>query len=173
VRLRCNLGKIESAPPCYRVDVHHRFFAALLSWSLLLSVSCQDRNPLEPGEIGTIDAFLQALQRQGLGVRLGDQLARESTPYFSVPARVVLVNGSHLNVFEYPSAEAAASHAALLTSEGQFRTVLITWISTPRFYRRDRLIVLYVGCSSEIIEALSATIGPPFAIGRTPCELSR
>lgn len=96
-----------------------------------------------------------------------------------MPAQQLLVNEppvdpveARLNVFEYASAEAAAREAALVSADGQPRaTARLTWVSTPRFYRQDRLIVLYVGCSPDIVRALQATIGPPFVTGATPCRV--
>jgi hypothetical protein len=145
--------------------------AAMLASSILPGVSCEDRGPTAPSSFETVEQFLQALRQRGLTVTLADQLPPASTPYFSVPAQVVRVNGSSLNVFEYPNPEAAASDASQVTPEGQFPTMMVTWISTPRFYRGDRLIVLYVGCTTDIVQALDATIGRPFVIGSTPCRL--
>jgi hypothetical protein len=86
----------------------------------------------------------------------------------------VLVNGAHVSAFEYSSAEAAAADAALVRPDGQPSILsVITWVSTPRFYRQDRLIVLYVGCSTEVVQALDVTVGPAFVISRTPCENSK
>lgn len=133
---------------------------------VVLGVSCQQRSPVAPGPVGTLEDFVQALQRQGRSVTLAGELPRESNPFFSVPAHVVLVDQSHLNVFEYPNAEAAASDAARVPP----MNMLITWISTPRFYRQGRLIALYAGCSTETIQALNATIGTSFFIGDTPCH---
>jgi hypothetical protein len=42
----------------------------------------------------------------------------------------------------------------------------IAWMNTPHFYKRDRLIVLYVGQSEDVIKPLEAVLGPPFATGR-------
>ena len=94
--------------------------------------------------------------------------------FFSVPAEQVRVNDSQVNVFVYPSTDAAAAEAALISSDGQpSPTVRVTWVSTPRFYRQDAMIVLYVGCAAEIVDALQKTVGPPIAVGPTPCNLGR
>lgn len=143
---------------------------ALVSSALLASASCETRSPLGPSSVSTVDGFVQALRQQGLRVTLGDELPVASNPFFSVPGRVVFVNDAHISAFEYPSAEAAAADAAKVSPAGQFRTMLITWISTPRFYRQDRLIALYAGCATDIVRALEAAVGRPFAIGDTPCE---
>jgi hypothetical protein len=93
--------------------------------------------------------------------------------FFSVPARQVRVNAEQIRAFEYPSAEAAAAEARLISEDGQpSPTARITWVSTPRFYRQGSMIVLYVGCSTEILQALEATLGAPIVVGRTPCVIA-
>jgi hypothetical protein len=149
------------------------FILAALS-SILAAASCQQRSPLEPNGSGTLDQFLQALRQRGLTVSLAGEIPPEVNRFFSVTAHQVQVNDSRVSAFEYASAAALAVDAALVSSEGQPNpTARITWVSTPRFYRQDRLIVLYVGCSTVIVQALDVTVGPAFVIGRTPCELVR
>jgi len=156
------------------VSLHRILTVAALSWSILVAASCQQRSPLEPSGSGTLDRFLQALRQRGLTVSLAGEIAPEVNRFFSVPAQQVLVNESRVSAFEYPSAEAAAADAALVSPDGQPSPIArFTWVSTPRFYRQNRLIVLYVGCSTEVVQALDVTVGPAFVIGRTPCELGR
>jgi len=142
--------------------------------SLLLAGSCDDRSPLAPTSSAVLDQFLQALLQQGLSVRLGGEIPPEVNRYFSVPAHQVHVNEAQVNAFVYPNTEAAAAEAAHISQDGQpSPTARISWVSTPRFYRQGRLIVLYVGCWAEIVQALQATLGAPIALGRTPCEIAR
>jgi hypothetical protein len=139
-----------------------------------MAASCEKRPPLEPTSSVTLDQFVQALRQQGLNVSLAGEILPEANRFFSVPAHQVRVNETQVSAFVYHSAEAAAAEAARISEDGQpSPTVRVTWVSTPRFYRQDSLIVLYVGCSPEVIQALQATVGTPVAIGRTPCELGR
>ena len=102
------------------------------------------------------------------------EISPEVNRFFSVPAHQVRVNEAQLSAFVYPSAEAAASEAARISEDGQpSPTMRVTWVSTPRFYRQDSLIVLYVGCAPEVVQALQATVGTPIAVGRTSCDLGR
>ncbi|MCA1562038.1 MAG: hypothetical protein LC804_17785 [Acidobacteria bacterium] len=137
-----------------------------------LLVSCS--TPVEPTSSTTLDRFVVALRQQGLTVSLAGQIAPSVNGFFSVPADQVRVNDSRVNAFVYPSADAAAAEAALISKDGQpSPTVRVTWVSTPRFYRQDAMIVLYVGCAADIVEALQKTVGPPIALGGTPCDLGR
>ena len=83
-----------------------------------------------------------------------------------MPAQQILVGAERVSAFEYPTASGAASDAALISSEGQPNPhARIDWVSRPQFYRQLRLIVLYVGCSSEVLSALKKSLGPPVASG--------
>jgi hypothetical protein len=140
----------------------------------LLLAGCADRNPVGPTSSETLDRFVQALRQQGVSVSLAGQISPDINRFFSVPAQQVRVNDAQVNAFVYQKAEAAAAEAALISQDGQpSPTTRVTWVSTPRFYHQDSLIVLYVGCTGEIVQALQATVGSPIVVGRTPCELAR
>jgi len=107
-----------------------------------------------------------------LNVTLGRQISPSVNAFFSVPAQEVRVNDAQVNVFAYRNTDAAAAEASSISQDGQpGPTARVTWVSTPRFYRQDTLIVLYVGCAAEIVQALQTTVGPPIAVGRTPCDV--
>lgn len=138
---------------------------------LVLAISCADRNPVGPTSSATFDQFVQALRQQGLTVSVAGQISPNANGFFSVPAQQVRVNDAQVNAFVYASAQDAATEAGSISPDGQpSPTTRVTWVSTPRFYRKDALIVLYVGCAAEIVRALQATVGAPIAVGRTPCE---
>jgi len=137
---------------------------------LLLAGSCADRNPVGPTSSATLDQFIQALRQQGLTVSVAGQISPEVNRFFSVPAHQIRANDAQVNAFVYPSAQDAATEAAAISADAQpSPTARVTWVSTPRFYRQGALIALYVGCSTEIVQALQATVGAPLAVGPTPC----
>jgi len=39
----------------------------------------------------------------------------------------------------------------------------VHWTDAPHFYRKDRLLVLYVGGSEQVRKALETILGPQFA----------
>lgn len=134
----------------------------------LLTLSCA--SPAAPTASDPLDEFVQDLRQQGLTVSVGGQISPQDNRFFSVPAQQIRVNDAQVNAFVYPSAQLAAADAALISEDGQpSPTARISWVSTPRFYRKDALIVLYVGCGQEIVQALAATVGTPIVVGRTPC----
>jgi hypothetical protein len=85
-------------------------------------------------------------------------------PFFSVPGKVISVDGEHVQIFEYADRASAEKDAALVSPDGM--TVGLTrphWLAPPHFYRRQNVIVLYLGSDARLIKALERRLGPPFA----------
>ena len=150
--------------------------AAVTIFAAADMTSCAARNPLEPSPSTALEQLIGALRQRDLRVTLEGDVPRSQTPYFSVTARRLLVEGSvvhgpaRVEVFEYASPSAASADAAKVSADGQPNpSARITWVATPRFYRQDRLIVLYVGCDQDVVAALGAVLGLPFVVGTTPC----
>ncbi len=60
------------------------------------------------------------------------------------------------------SGDRATTDAARIGSDGNSPTMRITWLSSPHFFRAERVIVLYVGVDQAAIDLLTALLGPPF-----------
>lgn len=130
---------------------------------VLSSVGCAEQSPAGPSAVLTTDVLIRQLEQQGATVALGGDMPRDAFPFFSVNARRLLVNGEDVQVFEYPDDKAAEQEAARVGPTGSpIGTTQVLWIAPPRFYRKGRLIVLYVGKTGEVVRSLEAILGPPF-----------
>ena len=70
-------------------------------------------------------------------------------------------------MFEYPSVTRADSDASKVSPTGSpIGQSQVSWMDTPHFYKRDRVIVLYVGHSADVLRMLEGVLGEPFAAGR-------
>ncbi len=87
------------------------------------------------------------------------------------------MNGGRVETFEFASAEAADAAAEGVSATGSSISRVdsetgmgvassILWYGPPHFYKAGKLIVLYVGCDNDVIDALQETMGPQFAGGR-------
>jgi len=124
-------------------------------------------SPVTPGDLELpgpeTKQLSAALQRKGATAEVAEIMPRDFMP-FSVPAARVLVNGNSVHVFEYATVSAADAEAARVSADGSsIGNTQVLWVSTPHFFRRDRLIVLYVGTDDRIIQMLASLLGPQFA----------
>ena len=138
----------------------------LLLFAALSFDSCA-ANPVGPAELTSTDALVQALVQQGAAVARAGAMPASAYPLFSVNAKRIVLNGADVQVFEYSSAARADTDATQVAPTGTpIGRSEIGWMDTPNFYKRDRLIVLYVGHSADVLKLLETVLGPPFARGQ-------
>ena len=85
-------------------------------------------------------------------------------PFFSVNGKMLKVRGEDVQVFEYSDATAAEAQATLVSPSGSaVGTTKIHWVGPPHFYKKGKLLVLYVGDYDQVLKALEAALGRQFA----------
>jgi hypothetical protein len=132
----------------------------------LALVSC-GQNSVGPSDLNSTDALVRALKQRGVTVVLVESMPQSAYPFFSVAAQRVTVNGEEVQVFECADVSRANSEAGRVSPTGSpIGQSQISWMDIPHFYKRDLLIVLYVGHSASVLKVLETTLGPPFASGR-------
>ena len=105
-----------------------------------------------------------------------DPAGTVSADYFAPQGQLLTVNGERVETFEFASAEEADAVAEGVSPSGDSilrvdaETGLgvassVLWEMPPHFYKAGKLIVLYVGCNSDVIDVLQETMGPQFAGG--------
>jgi hypothetical protein len=106
-------------------------------------------------------SFVEALRADRIDVKAEGAVEQ---PFFSARGKVISVYDDLVQVFEYRNAAMAEKDAAAVSADG--RTVGKTkphWIGPPHFFKKDRLIVLYLGDNQKLLKALQARLGPQFA----------
>jgi len=85
-------------------------------------------------------------------------------PFLSVPGRIIKVHGEHVQVFQYSSATETDAQAALVSPDGRtVGTAKPFWIGPPHFFKKGKLLVLYLGDNGKVLKALETVLGPQFA----------
>lgn len=108
--------------------------------------------------------LIKNLRAKGATVVLTNE--KVSQPFFSVAARIININGQGVQVFVYAQASKADSEATRVSSNGMnIGTSKPSWLSTPHFFKAEKLIVLYVGDDQTILRILQSTLGNQFAGG--------
>ena len=116
---------------------------------------------LPAGQLSTTEGLMQALRAAGARVKAEETVTQ---PFFSMPARLVSIEGEGIQVFQYPDAASAQAQAALVSPDGrQVGTSKPRWVSPPHFYKKANLLILYLGEDEKILKLLDSVLGPQFA----------
>ena len=87
-----------------------------------------------------------------------------SQPFFEPHGQVLTVNGEDVQAFEFANAEEADTVAETVSRDGRsIGTNMIGWVAPPHFYKAGKLIVIYIGSDSDVINALQEALGSQFA----------
>ena len=107
------------------------------------------------------EGLIAALNAADAVREVGDPVLQE---YFSVGGASVKVRESDILVFEYESNEAMEADASLVTLDGSsIGATMLTWVSTPHFFKAGRIIVLYIGDDAEMLSQLQSLLDAQFA----------
>ena len=111
----------------------------------------------------TFTQLADDLRNAGAEVKTGSDI---NQPFFRVPGRVLTVNGSDIQVFEFSSMDDAQTEVAKVGPDGySIGTSMVDWVASPHFYAKGSLIVLYVGDGRELQILLEGVVGNQFAGG--------
>jgi hypothetical protein len=105
--------------------------------------------------------FLKELREKGAQAESGESIEQA---FFSVIGTTVDLSGDSVQVFEYDSAETMESDAVLIDADGgTIGTLMVSWMATPHFFKKGRILVLYVGDNTETLGLLESVLGAQFA----------
>lgn len=81
---------------------------------------------------------------------------------------LLCVDGEDVRVFTYGSQEERAAFSAQIDPNDPTNvgTAIVEWDGWPKFWQRDRIIVLYLGRDEGTIDLLTELMGDPFAQGQ-------
>lgn len=118
-------------------------------------------------------SFVDYLRGQGLTVEIAGAVEQ---PFLRGKGTTLRISGSNirqpaeLQSYSYDDTDlgtdgvkAAEEDAQQIGPDGNPRTSMITWVAPPHFFRKERLIVLYIGDDPAVVRLLTAALGPQFA----------
>ena len=107
-----------STAAVFRSNGRIPFRLAMLLFAACAVATCGAASPVTPDQ-NQLDLLVQRLRAQNAQVSLGDAVPKSDTPYFSVTATRITVDAEQVFVFRYPTSEAAAADAAVVSPTGQ------------------------------------------------------
>lgn len=125
------------------------------------------------GNTQTADQIAQALDTQGLTGTVETAAQSRMQTLIGTPYTYTTEDGAQIGVFVYEDADAAQADAACVSADGsgydQESTdgtgynVRTSWADAPHFYRKDNVILRYIGSDADVLTALEAVCGAQFA----------
>lgn len=142
----------------------HKIFSLIsILVVVMLFAACapQGEVPAESATVDDLRSLSKALRDAGATIESNETIQQE---FFTVEGRILKVNGTDVQVFEYKSADAMEAEAALVASDGgSVGTSMMMWMATPHFFKSGRLLVLYVGDDAAMLDLLKSALGEQFA----------
>jgi hypothetical protein len=137
---------------------HFRASVIVLIVLAMWLMNCSHHQPSnwDGGSVVDYRSLVDALRAAGHSVEPAEEI---SQPFLSVKGRRLIVDGESVQVFEYENNAAAEAEAVLIPPVN----MRVFWVATPHFYKKGKLIVLYVGDQTAITETLTVLLGPQFA----------
>jgi hypothetical protein len=110
------------------------------------------------------EGFIADIRDTGAEAEVADSFDGE--PLASVQT-LICVDREEVRVFTYGTVQERAAASSRIDPEDPTKigTAIVEWVGSPRFWQRDRIIVLYLGTDESIIDVLTDLIGDPFAVG--------
>lgn len=119
--------------------------------------------PPDTSPVMDIETLIDDLTASAGTIELAGEV---SQPFFPVSGQLIRVFDENIQVFQFPDSVAAEQAAALVSPDGfTIGTMHVDWVNSPHFYKRDRIIVLYVGDTYDLTQVLQSILGPQFAGG--------
>ena len=113
------------------------------------------------GPVTDLASLLDSLRAAGAG---GNVIGEVDQPFLTVKGTMIKVRGEDVQVYQYANAGTADAEAAKISRDGT--TVgksKIHWIGTPHFYKKEKLLVLYLGDNDAVLKTLETHLGRQFA----------
>ncbi len=118
-------------------------------------------------------SFVDALRAKGLTVEIIGSIEQ---PFLRAKGTGLRVSGDNLKQpaelqsFNYDDTDlrtdgliAASEDASPIGPDGNPKTMRINWIAPPHFFRKERVIVIYLGSDANMLALLTESLGPQFA----------
>ncbi len=113
---------------------------------------------------GGVEGLVADLSAAGIQSKTGASFLAEPVGGEGV---IVCVGHEALHVYSFIDHEAALAASQKIDPQdpSKIGTSIVSWVGTPRFWLRDRVVVLYLGDDAATLTVLASLLGPPFAKG--------
>ena len=106
-------------------------------------------------------SLVDTRRAQGLTVEPTEPV---SQPFFPVPGQTLKVDGEDVQVFEFNDPSAREAQSEKISSDGRsIGQTVVQWIDPPHFFATGKIIVLYLGSNTKLLQQLESALGQQIA----------
>lgn len=87
----------------------------------------------------------------------------EKDPFFSVPPKVIDVDGEYILIYSYLTKEDMEKDASAIHPDGNIGNASISYIADPHYFKKGNVIAHYAGQNKVILQNLKNIFGQQFA----------
>ncbi len=110
------------------------------------------------------ESLSTSLSSAGLKVSAPSALGKIDAGLFSASGSKLVASSEELLAYEFATEDDAQAAASTVSPDGMgIGSKYINWTKTPHYFRSGRLIVIYDGKQSLIVDTLTKAMGPMFA----------
>lgn len=137
----------------------------VLATVLVVACATPAGSPAPSAAGGGVEGLVSDLAAASAPVRQADRFDPAPLPGQGV---LLCLGREEVRVYVFPTEQARAAAAGSIDPRdpSHIGTSIVEWRGNPRFWQRDRILVLYVGPDASIEALLTTFMGPPFARGQ-------
>jgi hypothetical protein len=132
--------------------------------ALLVGCSAQQASSSPSASLTGVEGLVADLATASAPVRQADTF--DPTP-LSGQGVLLCIGHEEVRVYVFATQGARLTAAGSIepTDPSHVGTSIVEWTGNPRFWQRDRILVLYLGADASTDALLTSILGPPFARG--------
>lgn len=141
----------------------------LLSWRVLSAIDGGDKDTSPPAVVshgGPVKDYVSLIDNLRGQEAVVEPKSDTSQPFLGGKGYIITVNSQDVQVFEYADSKSAKTDADKISSDGStVGNSMVSWVDTPHFYKKEKIIVIYIGNDAKTLDLLTKTLGSQFAGG--------
>ena len=137
----------------------------MLLATLLVACAAPQISPSPSAPGSGVEGLVDALAAASAPIRRADSF--DTTPLLGQGV-LLCVGHEEVRVYVFTTEQERLAAASRInpTDPSQIGTSIVEWTGNPRFWQRDRILVLYLGTDAPTEDMLTSVMGPPFAQGQ-------
>jgi len=133
---------------------------SLLLIAAFLVSSCA-KNTQENKNVMDYDNFVQEMAKDSVKIEMSGQLTES---FIGAVPKIIKIDNAEAQIFEYSNESEMERNSAEINSDGSsVGNTMITWIDKPHFFKRGKIIMLYLGKDNNTLAKIEKILGKQFA----------